>query len=266
VKKLDLTRLPDFVDELGRPVYRLAQPRGLWHDMSEELLRAPVAAGYSHAADEAIFRAVAAELRRMSRERPLDILEIGGGTGHFFDRVRDVSRSYINVEPGDAPVDQAMLVRLEDPAYAAIRCTAEDIPIPNATVDVVIAVASLDHVPDYDAALREIERCLRAAGEVVLVLNNAASWWKSLLRGSKRLRAREAQISADHFIQWSAAECAAELGRVFTDVRARTIRYLPYVPMLWHVLGPIAEVVGPRVLPLSGGDTIATARRRQRDS
>lgn len=262
MKRISLTRPPDFLDSLGRPTYRVAQERGLWDDMSEELLSGPTAAGYSAAADEAIFACVAAELRRLARDRPIDVLEIGGGTGHFFDRVRDITRSYVNVEPGDPRPDPGMIARLDDPSYAAVRCTAEAIPIPSQSADAALAIASLDHIPDHRAALAEFERCLRPGGMIVVVLNNAASWWKRLLRGTRFMRSREARIAADHFVQWSAAECAAELARHFTDVRTRTIRYVPYVPVLWRILAPGAEVVGARLAPLRGGDIIATARAR----
>ncbi|HZP95147.1 MAG TPA: class I SAM-dependent methyltransferase [Candidatus Limnocylindria bacterium] len=260
MRTLDLTRPPDEIDEHGRPVYRIDQERGLRDHMTMDLLRAPRLRAYTNWADERIFAEVRAEVAAAGRAR-LDIIEIGGGDGHFFDRVRDLARSYVNVEPSPSTPDAAALARLADGRYAELRCSALDIPLPDATADVVLAIAALDHLPAPDAALAEIRRVLRPDGTLTLTLNNAASWWKRLLAKSERLRERDAKIALDHHFQWSATQCERELAQIFPDVSVRTVRFVPYVPAVWR-LGAALDAFVSGVGGRWGGDTIATARLR----
>lgn len=260
MRRLDLTRPPDEVDDHGRPVYRIDQDRGLRDHMTMDLLRAPRLRAYTNWADERLFAEVRAEVGAVGRGG-LDVLEIGGGDGHFFDRVGDLARSYVNVEPSPSTPDGAALARLADPRYAELRCSALDIPLPDASADLVIAIAALDHLPEPKAALVELRRVLRPNGVLTLTLNNADSWWKRLLMKSEHLREREARIALDHHFQWSAAQCERELARFFPDVRARTVRFVPYIPAVWR-LGAALDGFVARVGGRWGGDTIATARLR----
>jgi|GEM_PF-2144367 len=54
---------------------------------------------------------------------------------------------------------------------------AQNIPLKDSSVDIVIGLDMLDHVPDYHKCLSEIHRVLRPAGEIVLTVENHHSLW-----------------------------------------------------------------------------------------
>jgi ubiquinone/menaquinone biosynthesis C-methylase UbiE len=54
-----------------------------------------------------------------------------------------------------------------------ICCSAERLPLPDASFSSVLAIAVLEHVPDGDAALREIARVLRHGGRAWVTVPHA---------------------------------------------------------------------------------------------
>lgn len=259
--RLPLTRAPEFVDDLGRPCFGLSQAKGLIGQLSDELLAAPGASGYCDAIDGPALREIATRVKLMAPGGALDVVEIGGTTGHLFDQIREVVGTYTNIEPGEPKVDRAMLDRLADDRYQAVRCSAEDLPIADGAVDLVLALASLDHIPDVDLALSEIRRVLRPGGSAIITLNNRGSWWKQMLSGTELLKARELAIAADHYFQWTATEATARLASHLTIREVTTRTFLPYLPIVWRAIMPIADFVGSRLAPLGGSITMIVARR-----
>ncbi len=167
----------------------------------------------------------------------------------------------MNIEPSELTLDGAGLRRFDDPRYASIRCSAESLPLEDASFDAALAIASLDHVPRYALALREIVRCLRPGGRAIVTLNNRRSWWKVLLARTAYLRQREAMIARDHYIIWSVDDCVRELSRFLRIERAETTIFCPYLPAIWRILAPAAEPVGRALFPRYGAHTIAVCRR-----
>lgn len=62
-------------------------------------------------------------------------------------------------------------------------------------------------------------------------------------------------------MQWSLEECRRIVSLHFRVVHASSLTFLPFVPMLWRALLPLADRVGPLFLPRSGGNTFIVARR-----
>jgi SAM-dependent methyltransferase len=189
---------------------------------------------------------------------PCDMLEIGGGRGKLFDDYADAVRTYVNVEPD--PVGAEGVQRLAHPKFTCLRCSAEAIPLPAGSVDVVLSLASLDHVPDTRRALAEIHRLLRPQGHFFLVMNNRGSWWKRALGRTRYWKRREAQIAREHYIQWTVADARAALGERFTIVEARSLTFVPFIPHLGRWLLPTADRVGALVAPTWGGNMLIVAR------
>lgn len=95
------------------------------------------------------------------------VLDLGAGTGKLTSALLATGASVIAVEPGDA-----MRAELEQaaPRAEALRGSAEDIPLPDASVD-AIAVGQAFHWFRHDEALPELHRVLRPDGGVALIWN-----------------------------------------------------------------------------------------------
>jgi SAM-dependent methyltransferase len=96
------------------------------------------------------------------------VLDLGAGTGKLTRALLTTGAHVIAVEPGDAM--RAELLRAV-PEAEALRGAAEDIPLPDASVD-AITVGQAFHWFRYDEALPELHRVLRAGGGVGLLWNS----------------------------------------------------------------------------------------------
>jgi SAM-dependent methyltransferase len=96
------------------------------------------------------------------------VLDLGAGTGKLTRSLVDTGARVIAVEPGDA-----MRAELERavPHAEAMRGSAEDIPLPDASVD-AIAIGQAFHWFRHDVAIPELHRVLRPRGGVALLWNS----------------------------------------------------------------------------------------------
>jgi ubiquinone/menaquinone biosynthesis C-methylase UbiE len=103
--------------------------------------------------------------------QPSAVLEIGCGTGHLAKSIIEALPGvhYLATDASPAMVDSA--ASLGVPAIAAL---ADDLPCADQSFDVAIAAWMLYHVPDLDAALRELRRALRPGGLLVAATNGEA--------------------------------------------------------------------------------------------
>ncbi|MDQ3803250.1 MAG: class I SAM-dependent methyltransferase [Acidobacteriota bacterium] len=256
-----LTTEPASFDEHGQPCYPVSQGKGLIEHQDNRLLEDALADGYVASVAATLHRWIRREVSLAAGGRKLDLLELGGGAGGLFEWVKDDARTYINVEPGRPALAGRALERLTDARYAAVRCSAEDIPLADESVDVIISTASFDHIPDYRRALSEVRRLLREGGVFLLTLNNRRSWWKLLLSGTDYLRRREEEIAREHYIQWSFAECEAHLSEFLRVSRMSTTTFLPYVPRVWRYALPASDLLGRLLLRGYGANIVAVCRK-----
>jgi SAM-dependent methyltransferase len=96
------------------------------------------------------------------------VLDLGAGTGKLTRALLTTDARVIAVEPGDE-----MRSRLEQAAPAAevLRGAAEEIPLPDDSVD-AITVGQAFHWFRHDEAIPELHRVLRPGGGVALVWNS----------------------------------------------------------------------------------------------
>ena len=96
------------------------------------------------------------------------VLDLGAGTGKLTRALVETGARVIAVEPGDA-----MRAELERavPDVEALRGAAEDIPLPDQSVDCVAAGQAF-HWFRHDEAIPELHRVLRPSGGVALVWNS----------------------------------------------------------------------------------------------
>ena len=108
-----------------------------------------------------------AAARWLTGDEPLSVLELGAGTGKLTRELVALGHDVHATDP-----DPAMLDHLAR-NYVVTRIsqtTAEEIPVPDSTFDIVIAAQSY-HWFDHERALPEIARVLKRGGSLSLVWN-----------------------------------------------------------------------------------------------
>lgn len=111
--------------------------------------------------------------------RRLEVLDLGAGTGKLTTRLVERGLDVVAVDPIPEMLD---LLRTSLPDTPALLGTAEEIPLPDDSVDAVL-VAQAWHWFDETRAVKEIARVLRPGGSLGLVWNNRderLGWVKDL--------------------------------------------------------------------------------------
>ena len=105
--------------------------------------------------------------RWLAGSEPTTVLELGAGTGKLTTQLVALGHDVHATEP-----DAAMLAVLREalPDVPTSESPAEEIPLPDRSVDVVVAAQSF-HWFDHDRALPEIARVLRPGGHLALTWN-----------------------------------------------------------------------------------------------
>lgn len=127
-----------------------------------------VADVYERARPEYPAEAIAWLAERLELREGRTVLDLGAGTGKLTRALVATGAHVIAVEPGDA-----MRAELERavPEAQAFRGAAEDIPLPDSSID-AITVGQAFHWFRHDEALSELHRVLRPGGGVGLLWNS----------------------------------------------------------------------------------------------
>lgn len=111
------------------------------------------------------------------------VVDVGGGTGRAIRAVSAPERIVVDAS-------RAMLGRVPD-GVGAVRGSATDLPVAGASVDAVLIVDALHHLPDAADVLAEAWRALRPGGVLVV-----REFDRTTLRG-RLLEAGEAALGFD---------------------------------------------------------------------
>jgi ubiquinone/menaquinone biosynthesis C-methylase UbiE len=106
-------------------------------------------------------------VRWLAGQVPVDVVDLGAGTGKLTRSLVARGHRVTAVEPLEAMLEQ---LRAAAPGATAVVGSAESIPVPDGSADVVTAAQAF-HWFDRPVALREIARVLRPGGRIALVWN-----------------------------------------------------------------------------------------------
>jgi len=184
------------------------------------------------------------------------ILEVGCGKGRFVRQMARAGAFVTGVEPSDALLTEAV-ARGEGTFLNAGAC---DLPFPDGSFDAVCAIEVIEHLPDLDAALREMTRVLKPGGLLVLIDRHLWSF------SQKRFLAPNVLIKTWHELKndWMYPRGFPFRERWFTPGQVlRKLKTLGYYATAEHVLsdgeaacawsGLFAEVPAARLFILWKG-------------
>jgi len=124
--------------------------------------------------NEALDRAghVLAAMRAIAPWADRTIVDLGCGTGYWLARYSENASRVIGIEPDPALRTAAVQAAADLPNAEVLAGSAEHIPLPDASADVVHARFAYFFPPGTDAGLTEVLRVLRPGGHLVVVDNN----------------------------------------------------------------------------------------------
>lgn len=146
------------------------------------------------------------------------VCDLAAGTGKFTRRLVELGVAVTAVEPVPGMRGQLRQVL---PDVTVVDGTAEQIPLPDASVDVV-TVAQAFHWFDAPVALEEIARVLKPGGGLAILWNErdeATAWVAEM---SRLIRWHERTVSRYQHTDW--AEVVASSGR-FAPLQEQVVRW-----------------------------------------
>jgi SAM-dependent methyltransferase len=135
----------------------------------------------NHAADPDGRLWAAMEARASWRGRTL--LDLGCGSGFHLPRFAGTAAQVIGVEPHPGLVRLAQRRTRDLPAVAVHQGTAQEIPLPDASVDVVHVRWAYFFGPGCEPGLAELDRVVRRGGTALIIDNDGSrstfgSWFR----------------------------------------------------------------------------------------
>ncbi len=175
------------------------------------------------------------------------VCDLAAGTGKLTRRLVDLGACVTAVEPVEAMRDQASATV---PDADVIDGTAEAIPLPDASVDVV-TVAQAFHWFDAQPALSEIARVLTPGGGLALLWNERDERTAWVAEMSRLIRWHERTVSRYQHVDWA-------------EVVAASQRFTPLEERAVHWDQPMTrEVLADRVRSISYVAVMPTAERER---
>ena len=122
-------------------------------------------------------------------ERPNAILDVGCGTGRLLRSARRVwpGARLVGVDPSAGMVRAGSTLTPGELIVAG----AEEMPLPDSSIDLAFSTIAFHHWSDQERGLREVARVLRPGGGFVLIDNLGPNWLAPILQDRPYLNADE---------------------------------------------------------------------------
>ncbi|HUW34884.1 MAG TPA: class I SAM-dependent methyltransferase [Planctomycetota bacterium] len=124
------------------------------------------------------------------------LLDVGCGTGHWSRFFAECGYKVVGV---DVSQEMIRVAQARNPAGIRYRVAdARDLPFRDGSFDVIAAIAAIEFIADVHAALREMLRCLRPGGSLIIgVLNRLAPINRDRLAAGKQPYASGRLLASD---------------------------------------------------------------------
>lgn len=115
-----------------------------------------------------------------------DVLEVGCGDGSFLFQNRQRWKSIQGIDVVDDVIEKAQKRDYGCPAHFSLfDCSREELTLPPESFDIVVSIATLQHMSDLALFFSNAQRVLRPGGFILFEVPNALAFWRrwSLLFG-----------------------------------------------------------------------------------
>jgi ubiquinone/menaquinone biosynthesis C-methylase UbiE len=143
---------------------------------------------YEHAAEEMAIKRL---LRGKKFENAVDV---GGGYGRLSKYLTKFAKKVTLAEPSQQQLDIGKLYLKDTPQVERKHLQAADLKMPDSSVDLVLVVRVLHHLPDPAPELNEIARVLKHGGTFILEFANDAHFLNRLRYGVRGKRVPRAPV------------------------------------------------------------------------
>ncbi|MET0899400.1 MAG: class I SAM-dependent methyltransferase [Mycobacterium sp.] len=149
-----------------------------------------------------------------------DVLEAGFGEGYGADLLAGVARSVVGVDYDESAVAH---VRARYPRVKAIQGNLADLPLPDASVDVVVNLQVIEHLWDQSQFVGECRRVLRPGGLLLMSTPNRITFSPGLDTPLNPFHTRE--LNADELTELlvDGGFAVEAMSGVFHGDRLRTV-------------------------------------------
>lgn len=144
---------------------------------------------YEHAAEEMAIK------RLLKGKRFKRAIDVGGGYGRLSKLLANFADKVTLAEPSQQQLDIAKIYLKDIPRVEQRLLQAADLNVPKNSVDLVLVVRVLHHLPDPMTELREISRVLKPGGTFILEFANDAHFLNRLRYAARGKRVPRKPIS-----------------------------------------------------------------------
>jgi len=192
------------------------------------------------------------------------LLEIGSGLGHLIGQL-EKSFNTVATDVNPWALRQSKCVACHTSFVAA---SAEQLPFNDSAFDFVIIKHVIEHLPNPEKAITELERVLTPGGRLIFATPNLSSYLKPW-KGVNWIGYKDpTHVSIKPPAEWlnMLQRAGFSLLKVFSDGFWDT----PYIPVVPHVLqklffgslGGIQAIIGLPFLPMRWGESIMVIARK----
>jgi len=168
------------------------------------------------------------------------IIDVGCGSGAWSARILERGHAVIGIDVSKGMIRNARrLFKDRRKDFFGVCGHAENLPFRHGAIDCVFYGFSLHHVPNIPSALREVYRCLKPEGSVILVEPN----------GSNPIRL-----------------LSSVAGKLFDRTKARSFQSPAERPLKVSLVNKVLSGCGFRVIEVSMDFTIVRSRSGGRDT